>query len=92
MVSFLYMRLRKAPYTGLRRVSTSPGNFTFIDSSPVFMLNNTPIVDLELKENDLIRFMNPISTQCRSKNVVRNGTFSGIMEKGTGFRLQICSA
>ena len=65
------MRLRKAPYTEFRRVSTSIDNFTIIDSSPVFMLNNTPSMDLELKENDLISFMNPVCPQCRSKNVVK---------------------
>ena len=31
-------------------------------------------MDLELKENDLISFVNPICPQCLSKNVVRNGT------------------
>ena len=82
------MRLRKAPYTEFRRVSTSLDNFTIIDSSPVFMLNNDPHMDLELKENDLISFMNPICPQCRSKNVVRNGTCSRIMENGTVFRMQ----
>jgi len=54
------MRLRKAPYTDFRRVSTSLDNFTFFDSSPVFILNNTPVMDLELKENDLVSFMNPV--------------------------------
>ena len=82
------MRLRKAPYTEFRRVSTSIDNFTIIDSSPVFMLNNTPSMDLELKENDLISFMNPVCPQCRSKNVVKNGTCSRIMENGTVFRMQ----
>ena len=81
------MRLRKAPYTQFRRVSTSLDNFTIIDSSPVFMLNNDPHMDLELKENDLISFMNPKCPQCRSKNVVRNGTCSRNMENGTVFRM-----
>jgi hypothetical protein len=44
------MRLRKAPYTDFRRISTSLDDFTFIDSSPVFILNNNPVMDLELKE------------------------------------------
>ena len=79
------MRLRKAPYTDFRIVSTSLDNFTFIDSSPVFILNNTPGMDLELKENDLISFMNPVCPQCSSKNVVRNGTCSRTMENGTVF-------
>jgi transposase-like protein len=87
------MRLRKAPYTDFRRVSTSLDNFTFIDSSPVFILNNTPVMDLELKENDLVSFMNPVCPQCSSGNVVRNGTCFRTMENGTGFRMQkyICS-
>ena len=45
-------------------------------------------MNLELKENDLISFMNPICPQCRSKNVVRNGTSSRTMENGTVFRMQ----
>ena len=61
------MPLRKAPYTEFRRVSTSPGNFSFIDSSPVFMLNSAPPMNLELKENDLISFMNPICPQTGQK-------------------------
>ena len=87
------MRLRKAPYTDFRIVSTSLDNFTFIDSSPVFILNNTPGMDLELKENDLISFMNPVCPQCSSRNVVRNGTCFRTMENGTVFRMQkyICS-
>ena len=48
-------------------------------------------MDLELKENDLISFMNPICPQCRSKNVVRNGTCSRTMENGTVFRMQKCT-
>ena len=38
------------------------------------MLNRVPMMDLELKENDLISFMNPVCPQCNSKNVVKNGT------------------
>ena len=87
------MRLRKAPYTDFKIVSTSLDNFTFIDSSPVFILNNTPGMDLELKENDLISFMNPVCPQCRSSKVRRNGTCFRTMENGTVFRMQkyICS-
>ena len=87
------MRLRKAPYTEFRRVSTSLDNFTFIDSSPVFILNNTPGMDLELEEDDLISFMNPICPQCSSRDIVKNGTCSRIMKNGTVFRMQkyVCS-
>ena len=53
MESFLYMRLRKAPYTEFKRVSTSLDDFSSVGSSPVFMLNNIPMMDLELKEHDL---------------------------------------
>ncbi len=68
------MRLRKAPYTEFRRVSTSLDDYASVDSSPAFMVNNIPMMDMELKENDLITFMNPMCPQCRSKNVLRNGT------------------
>jgi hypothetical protein len=53
------MQLRKVPYTEFMGVSTSLGDFAFIDSSQEFILNNSPDMDLELKENDLISFMNP---------------------------------
>ena len=68
------MRLRKAPYTEFRRVSTSLDDYASVDSSPVFLVNNIPMMDMELRGNDLISFMNPMCPQCRSKNVVRNGT------------------
>ena len=68
------MRLRKASYTEFRRVSTSLDDYASVDSSPVFLVNNIPMMDMELRENDLISFMNPMCPQCRSKNVVRNGT------------------
>ena len=74
MQIFYYMRLRKAPYTEFRRVSTSLDDYASVDSSPVFLVNNIPMMDMELRENDLISFMNPMCPQCRSKNVVRNGT------------------
>jgi len=87
------MRLRKAPYTQFRRVSTSLDDFTFIDSSPVFILNNTPVMDMELKENDIISFMSPTCPQCSPKRVSRNGTCFRAMENGTVFKMQryICS-
>jgi len=84
--SFHYMRLRKAPYPEFRRVSTSVDDFTFIGSSPVFIRNDTPVMDLELKENDLMGFMNPVCPQCSSSNVVINGTCFRRMENGTVFR------
>ncbi|EQB72661.1 MAG: hypothetical protein AMDU1_APLC00005G0040 [Thermoplasmatales archaeon A-plasma] len=93
MDAFHYMRLRKAPYTEFRRVSTSLDDYASVDSSPVFLVNNIPIMDMELKENDLISFMNPMCPQCRSRNVVRNGTCIRTMENGTVFRVQryICN-
>ena len=93
MESFLYMRLRKAPYTEFKRVSTSLDDFSSMGSSPVFMLNNIPMMDLELKENDLISFMNPMCPHCGSKNVVKNGTCLRMMENGIQFRVQryICN-
>ena len=80
------MRLRKAPYTEFRRVSTSLDDYASVDSSPVFLINNIPMMDMELKENDLVCFMNPMCPQCRSRNVVRNGTCLRTMENGTVFR------
>ena len=93
MESFLYMRLRKAPYTEFKRVSTSLDDFSSVGSSPVFMLNNIPMMDLELKENDLISYMSPMCPHCGSKNVVKNGTCIRKLENGIVFRVQryICS-
>ena len=88
MQIFYYMRLRKAPYTEFRRVFTSLDDYASVDSSPVFLVNNIPMMDMELRENDLISFMNPMCPQCRSKNVVRNGTCLRTMENGTVFRVQ----
>ena len=82
------MRLRKAPYTEFRRVSTSLDDYASVDSSPVFLVNNIPVMDMELKENDLISFMNPICPHCGSRNVVKNGTCIRTMENGTVFRVQ----
>ena len=47
------MRLRKAPYTEFRRVSTSLDDYASVDSSPLFLINNIPMMDMELRENDL---------------------------------------
>ncbi len=82
------MRLRKAPYTEFRRVPTSLYDYASVDSSPVFLINNIPMMDMELKENDLVCFMNPMCPQCRSRNVVRNGTCLRTLENGTVFRIQ----
>ena len=82
------MRLRKAPYIDFKRVSTSLDDFSYMRSSPVFMLNNIPVMDLEMKKNDLISFMNPMCPNCGSKNVVRNGTCIRKREKGVILRLQ----
>ena len=82
------MRLRKAPYTEFRRVSTSLDDYASVDSSPVFLVNNIPVMDMELKENDLISSMNPICPHCGSRNVVKNGTCIRTMENGTVFRVQ----
>jgi hypothetical protein len=68
------MRLRKAPYTEFRRVSTSLDDFSSLGSYLIFMLNNISMMDLEIKENDLISFMNLICPHCGSRNVVKNGT------------------
>ena len=84
------MRLRKAPYTEFRRVSTSLDDYASVDSSPVFLVNNIPMMDMELRENDLISFMNPMCLQCRSKNVVKNGTCLRTTENGIAFR-DICA-
>ena len=83
----------KSPYTVFKSVSTSLDDFSFVSSSLIFLLNRVPMMDLELKENDLIIFMNPVCPQCSSKNVVKNGTFFRTMENGTTFRMQryICS-
>ena len=58
--TFHYMRLRKAPYTELNRISISLDEFVSMDFSPVFLINNIPMMDMELKKNDLISFMNPM--------------------------------
>ena len=85
---FQDMRLRKAPYTEFRRVFTSLDDYVSVDFSPVFLINNISMMDMELKENDLICFMNPMCPQCRSKNVVKNGTCLRTMENGTVFSVQ----
>jgi rubredoxin len=83
------MRLRKAPYTEFKRVLTSLDDFSSEQSSSLLlMINNIPMLDIELKENDLISFMNPICPQCNSKKVSKNGTCTRILENGIVFKVQ----
>ena len=82
------MRLRKAPYTEFKRISTSLDDFSPLGTSPIFMINNIPMMDLELRNQDLIRYMNPMCPQCHSRNIVKNGTCIRKMENGTVFRVQ----
>jgi transposase-like protein len=93
MESFFYMRLRKAPFTEFKRVSVSLDDFSSVGSSPIFTLNNIPMMDLELKENDLISFMNPMCPNWDSRNVVKNWTCMRKLENGIVFRVQryICN-
>jgi len=93
MESFFSMRLRKAPFTEFKRVSVSLDDFSSVGSSPIFMLNNISMMDLELKENDLISFINPMCPNCDSRNVVKNGTCMRKLENGIVFRVQryICN-
>ena len=86
--TYHYMRLRKAPYTEFKRISTSLDDFSPLGTSPVFMINNIPMMDLELKDQDLISYMNPMCPQCLSRNVVKNGTCIRKLENGTVFRIQ----
>ncbi|QRF75342.1 hypothetical protein Thermo_00838 [Thermoplasmatales archaeon] len=60
------MQLIKALYTEFKRISTSLDVYASADSSPMFMLYNIPMMDMELKENDLISFMNPMRPQFRT--------------------------
>ncbi len=86
--AFTYMRLRKAPYTEFKRISTTLDTFSSVDSGPVFLINNIPVMDIELVENDLMSLMNPACPQCSSPRVSRNGTCIRKMENGTVFRVQ----
>ena len=81
--TYHHMRLRKAPYTEFRRISTSLDDFSSLGTSPVFMINNIPMMDLELKDHDLISYLNPMCPQCLSRNVVKNGTCIRKLENGT---------
>ena len=48
------MRLRNAPFTIFKRISTSLDDFSSLGTSSLFMLDNIPNMDLELREHDLI--------------------------------------
>ena len=87
------MQLGKTPYTEFRRVFTSFEDYASVDFSPAFLVNNIPMMDIELKENDLISFINPICPHCSSKNVVKNGICIRKLENGIVFRVQryICN-
>ena len=82
------MRLRKAPFTEFKRISTTLDDFSPLGTSPIFMINNIPMMDLELRNHDLLRYMSPMCPQCLSRNVVRNGTCVRKLENGTVFRVQ----
>ena len=69
------MRLRKAQFIELERISTSLDDFLSSGSSPLFMLNHIPMMELEMRENDLISYMNPMCPQCHSRKVLKNGTY-----------------
>ena len=86
------MRLRKAPYTEFKRISTSLDDFVSMDSSPAFLINNISMMDMELKENDLITFMNPMWHECLSRNAVKNITCLRTMENDITFRFRDISA
>ena len=88
------MRLRKAPYVEFKSIYTTLDQYGPEESSPIFKINNIPMMDVVLKGNDLISFMNPICPQCFSKRVVKNGTCMRTMENGITFRIQryICKS
>ena len=68
--TYHYMGLRKAPYTEFKRISTSLDDFSLLGTSLIFMINNIPMMDLELRNQDLISYMNPMCPQCLSRNIV----------------------
>ncbi|MHB1813108.1 MAG: hypothetical protein ACYCPR_11995 [Thermoplasmataceae archaeon] len=45
----------KTPHTAFKRVSTSLDELSPVACFPALMINNIPMMDMELKENDLIR-------------------------------------
>ncbi len=52
-----------------------------------FMNDNIPMIDIELRENDLISHMNPMSHQCYSRILLRMAHVSGSwrMELHSGY-------
>ena len=82
------MRLRKAPYTEFKRISTSLDDFSPLGTSPIFMINSIPMMDLELRNQDLISYINPNVPAMPFQVIVRNGTCIRKMENGTVFRVQ----
>jgi transposase-like protein len=88
------MRLRKAPHVEFKSVSSTLDQYVSEESSPIFKINNIPMMDVVLKGNDLISFMRPMCPQCHSSKVVKNGTCLRTMENGIIFRIQryICKA
>lgn len=79
------MRLRKVPFNEFKRISTSPDDFSLLGTSPIFMINKIPMMVLELKDYDLISYMNPMCPQCLSRNLEKNGTFIRNLEHETLF-------
>ena len=56
------MRLRKAPFTEFKRISTTLDDFSPLGTSPIFMINNIPMMDLELRNSlphSLMRYYDP---------------------------------
>ena len=49
--TYHHMRLRKAPFTEFKRISTTLDDFSPLGTSPIFMINNIPMMDLELRNN-----------------------------------------
>jgi transposase-like protein len=82
------MRLRKAPHVDFKSVSTTLDQYGSDEPSPIFKINNIPMMDVVLKGNDLISFMRPMCPQCHSRKVVKNGTCVRTMENGIIFRIQ----
>lgn len=58
------MRLWKASWTEFKSASTSLDDFSSLDSSPIFMLKNIPVMGLVLKEKILISYINPMCPHC----------------------------
>ncbi len=79
------MRLKKSPYVEFKSVSTTVDQYTSEESSPIFKINNVPVIFMALKGNDLISIMMPMCPQCSSTKVVKYRTFLITMENGITF-------